>query len=111
MLAAQLVERGALRYTPAGLPALDCRLAQNTVAFEDGQPRRVALELKALAIGAVTRPLDAMSLGASATFAGFVANARNGRGILFHITSLTPIATSPTRLPEVNEVHHAPTQR
>lgn len=100
-----------MRYTPAGLPALDCRLAQNTVAIEDGQPRRVTLELKALAIGAVTRSLHAMTLGASATFAGFIANTRNGRGVLFHITSLTPIATSPTRTSEDNEVHHATTPR
>jgi primosomal replication protein N len=71
----------------------------------------VSLDLKALAIGAVTTPLDAMALGATATFAGFVANARNGRGVLFHITSLTPVATSPSQTSEHNEVHDAPTQR
>ena len=28
VLTARLIERGPLRYTPAGVPALDCRLAQ-----------------------------------------------------------------------------------
>ena len=90
MLAAQLVERGQMRYTPAGVPALDCRLAQQTTVIEDGQPRRISLEIKALAIGAITRTLGTMDLGSSAVFAGFLASARNGRGLLFHVTALTP---------------------
>ena len=89
MLAAQLIERGPLRYTPAGVEAMDCRLTQQTVAFEDGQPRRISLEIRALAIGAISRPLAAMALGSEGVFAGFLASARNGRGLLFHITSLT----------------------
>jgi len=90
VLTAQLIERGALRYTPAGVPAIDCRLAQEATMIEDGQPRRVALQIKALAIGAITGPLATLALGSSAVFAGFVASARSGRGLLFHITSLTP---------------------
>ena len=89
MLTAQLVERGPLRYTPAGVPALDCRLAQASTMIEDGQPRRVGLEVKALAIGGITRSVGAMALGSSGVFAGFLASARNGRGLLFHVTSLT----------------------
>ena len=50
-----LVERGALRYTPAGLPALDLGLEARVEVSEAGQPRKVSMEIKAVAIGAITR--------------------------------------------------------
>ena len=88
MLTAQLVERGAVRYTPAGLPALDLKLQHASTVTEDGQPRQVSLEIRAVAIGQITRPLAVLALGSSATYAGFLAAARNGRGLLFHVTSV-----------------------
>ena len=90
VLSAQLLERGAVRYTPAGLPAIDCRLQHASTVTEDGQPRLVSLEIKAMAIGAIARPLGALVLGQSGLFAGFLATTRNGRGMLFHITELSP---------------------
>jgi primosomal replication protein N len=90
VLSAALVERGAVRYTPAGLPAIDCKLQHSSTVTEDGQPRQVSLEIKALAIGALSRPLGALALGSTGLFGGFLGMARNGRGMLFHITELTP---------------------
>ena len=95
VLTAQLVERGAVRYTPAGLPALDMVLKHESTVSEDGQPRKVSLEIKAVGIGAITRPIGALTLGSNGTFAGFLAAARNGRGLLFHVTSLTIDPTPP----------------
>ena len=77
-----------MRYTPAGLPALDLTLAHESIATEDGQPRKVAMQIRAVAIGAITQSLARFELGTSGSFAGFLANARNGRGLLFHLTSL-----------------------
>jgi primosomal replication protein N len=91
VLAATLVERGAVRTTPAGLPALDIVLKHESEVSEDGQPRKVSLEIKAVAIGAITRPAGAMALGSPATFAGFLAATRNGRGLVLHITALDPV--------------------
>jgi len=88
VLTAQLVERGAVRYTPAGLPALDMVLRHASTVTEDGLPRQVSLEIKAVAIGLITRSLGALPLGSNGTFAGFLAAARNGRGLLFHITTV-----------------------
>ena len=62
----QLVERGALRYTPAGLPALDLSLKHESEVSEDGQPRKVSMEIKAVAIGAITQQLAALALGSAA---------------------------------------------
>ena len=98
VLSAQLLERGVLCYTPAGLPVIDCRLQHESMITEDGQPRRVCLEIKALAIGAIAKPMGALMLGQAGLYGGFLASARNGRGLLFHITELTPgaLALSPS---------------
>jgi primosomal replication protein N len=88
VLSAQLAERGALRYTPAGLPALDLGLVHESEVSQDGQPRKVSLQMKALAIGSMVEPLSKLSLGTEGRFAGFLAPARNGRGLLFHITEV-----------------------
>ena len=88
VLAATLLERGAVRYTPAGLPALDMLLKPGSEVSEDGLPRKVSLEIKAVAIGAISRSAGVMAPGSVATFAGFLGAARNGRGLVLHITSL-----------------------
>jgi len=91
VLAATLVERAALRHTPAGLPALDLSLKHESEVSEDGQPRKVSMEMRALAIGKITQPLLVQELGAAALYAGFIAASRNKRGLLFHITSVEPL--------------------
>lgn len=96
VLSAQLIERGVVRYTPAGLPALDCLLQHASTVTEDGQPRKVSLEIRAIGIGDITRSLGALELGTHGVFAGFLASMRNGRGLLFHITSLTDSLSAET---------------
>ena len=96
VLSAMLVQRSALRYTPAGLPALDLSLAHESTVSEDGQPRKVSMEMRAVAIGAVTQPMMALVMGQGGDFAGFVTSARNGRGLLFHITSVEAAAAVET---------------
>jgi primosomal replication protein N len=107
VLKARLVERAALRFTPAGLPALDFELAHEGQALQGdqglGQPRQVVLSVKAKAIGdGMTRQVQALALGSTSTFQGFVAPARNGKGFIFHVVEIT-----------FNDlgVHHAPTTR
>ena len=88
ILAAELVERGATRYTPAGLPALDLSLKHESEVMEDSQPRQVSLTIRAVAIGEITRAVAALTLGQAASFAGFLAASRNGRGLVFHVTAV-----------------------
>jgi primosomal replication protein N len=88
VLQAQLLERAAPRYTPAGLPALDLVLKHESEATEDGQPRKVSMEIKCVAIGAITAQALKLEMGAECTFAGFLAAARNGRGVVFHVTAI-----------------------
>jgi primosomal replication protein N len=95
VLSATLIERAAVRYTPAGLPALDLVLRHESTVSEDGLPRKVSLEMRAVAIGAVSRPVAALALGSTASFAGFLGATRNGRGLILHITALDPDPASP----------------
>ncbi|MCE2907580.1 MAG: primosomal replication protein N [Betaproteobacteria bacterium] len=88
VLQATLVQRQAMRYTPAGLPALDLSLAHSSTVSEDGQPRQVSFEMRAVAIGGVTRSLQPLPLGSTGRFGGFLTSQRNGRGLLFHVTEV-----------------------
>jgi primosomal replication protein N len=102
VLSATLMERSAPRYTPAGLPALDLSLKHESTVSEDGQPRKVSMEIKALAIGAVTQVLMPLALGSAGLFAGFITSTRNGRGLLFHITSVE-LEAQVTQTPSTSE--------
>jgi primosomal replication protein N len=85
VLTAQLVQRGALRYTPAGLPALDLSLRHESEVTQEGQLRKVSVEIKARAVGQITQRLAGIELGSSHGFAGFLGSQRNGRGVMFHV--------------------------
>ena len=87
-MTAQIVERAALRFTPAGLPALDMSLRHESEVVQLGGSRKVSFEIRARAVGEVTAPLLAAELGVEHGFAGFLGAQRNGRGIVFHIQSI-----------------------
>jgi primosomal replication protein N len=86
ILQAQLVERGALRYTPAGIPAFDLSLRHESQVTQEGQARNISVEIKARALGEITRRLAQVELGSTHGFAGFLGSQRNGRGVVFHVT-------------------------
>jgi primosomal replication protein N len=87
-LTAQIVERAALRFTPAGLPALDLSLRHESEVAQLGSQRKVSFEIRARAVGSVTEPLSVAELGIEHSFEGFIGAQRNGRGIVFHIQSI-----------------------
>ena len=87
-MTAAIVERGALRFTPAGLPALDLGLKHESEITQLGANRRISVEIRARAVGPVTETLLAAELGVEHGFAGFIGAQRNGRGIVFHIQSI-----------------------
>ncbi|MEO8296823.1 MAG: primosomal replication protein N [Burkholderiales bacterium] len=94
LLHAQIVERGPLRYTPAGLPALDLRLVHASQVTQANSPRQVSFEMHATAIGELVRTIEALAVGTTADFEGFLAKQRNGRGVMLHITGFVPHDTS-----------------
>jgi primosomal replication protein N len=84
-LSASVVQVQTLRYTPAGIPALNIVLEHESQVVEMDTPREVTLQLRAVAFGSQAESLARSGLDASYQFSGFMTNARNGKGLLFHI--------------------------
>jgi primosomal replication protein N len=84
-LTACIAEQAALRYTPAGLPALDLILEHASEVQEAGQMRKVQLKLRALAIGSMAERLAKQAVGSVWTFQGFLATPRQGKSVVLHI--------------------------
>ena len=85
VLKACIVEVQALRYTPAGVPALNLRLEHESEILEAGQARQVKAALKAVAFGALAERLVKQAIGSDWRFTGFLASPRNSQGVVFHI--------------------------
>ena len=85
VLTACVAEIGALRFTPAGLPAIDLRLEHESTVTEAAQPRQVKAALKAVAFGAVAERLARQAMGSLWLFRGFLATPRNGKHPVLHI--------------------------
>jgi len=105
VLTARIAERDAMRYTPAGIPALSLKLEHASSVQEAGQTRQVKAELKAVALGANAERLAQQAIGSSWRFTGFVASPRNGKHVVFHIQeflqepSLFPRQDGPAQSP------------
>lgn len=84
-LLASVVQVQTLRYTPAGIPALNIVLEHESQVVEMDTPRAVKLQLRAVAFGSQAETLARSGLDSSYDFSGFLTNARNGKGLLFHI--------------------------
>jgi primosomal replication protein N len=84
-LSATVVQVQSLRYTPAGIPAVNLVLEHESTVTELDVPRSVKLQLKAVAFGALAETLSRQSLEMVGRFQGFMANSRNGKGVVFHI--------------------------
>jgi len=84
-LNASIAEQAALRYTPAGLPALDLILEHASETEEAGQMRKVQLKIRALAFGSLAERLVKQAVGSVWTFKGFLATPRQGKSVVLHI--------------------------
>jgi len=88
-LSATLTQRGDLRYTPAGIPALDCTLQHQSMQAEAGGERRVECEVFAVAFGDVARRLAGIPVGGEIRCEGFLARRyRTGITVALHITHI-----------------------
>jgi len=74
-----------MRYTPAGTPALNCRLEHESQVQEAGGIRTVKMTIKAVAFGSDAVRLAQQAIGSNWNFKGFLANARQGKSVVFHI--------------------------
>ncbi len=80
-----------MRYTPAGLPALNLRLEHESDILEAGQTRQVKLVLKAVAFGALAERLVKQAIGSVWQFNGFLATPRIGKSVVLHIQEVSQV--------------------
>lgn len=81
----------ALRYTPAGLSALDLCLEHQSRQNQAGQEREVKTSIKALAFGALADRLARQNLASIFRFEGFLAMGRGGKSVVLHIQQIEKI--------------------
>ena len=90
-LTACIAEVSTLRYTPAGLPALNLTLDHASEVQEAGLKRQVKVSVSALAIGHVAESIGKQTLGSVWSFTGFLGAARQGKSVVFHIQEFISI--------------------
>jgi len=88
-LTARLIARDAVRYTPAGLPVLNLQLQYQGEVDEAGVPRKVEMQILAIAIGSICQTIELMQMGQLANFEGFLAHkSLRSQALIFHITTI-----------------------
>ena len=84
-LTADVAEIEALRYTPSGVPALNCKLEHASEVTEAGQVRQVKALVKSVSFGSVAERLARQDIGSTWSFKGFLATPRGTKQLVFHI--------------------------
>ncbi|MDQ8023177.1 MAG: primosomal replication protein N [Moraxellaceae bacterium] len=69
-----LLERDALRYTPARLPVVKFRVGHKSKQVEGEAEREVSCEIEASAIGALAHQINALPPGSLLRLEGFLAS-------------------------------------
>jgi primosomal replication protein N len=88
-LSGRLLERGTLRHTPAGVAALEFRLAHESEQEEAGVKRKVEAEIGAIAFEAQARLIAGRPLGSEVKLQGFLsAKSKRAKKLMLHVTNV-----------------------
>ena len=88
-LSGRLLEAGTLRHTPAGVAALQFKLAHESEQEEAGVKRRVQAEIGAVAFEAQARLIAARPLGSGLRIKGFLAaKSARAKKLVLHVTNV-----------------------
>jgi len=78
-----------LRYTPAGVPAIEFRLGHESDQIEAEKPRRVECEMACIALGAKALLLEDAAPGIGLELTGFLAaKSVKSRSPVLHVTNI-----------------------
>lgn len=89
ILTACIAELESLRYTPAGVPALNLVLEHGSSIEMAGQAQQVKAVVKAKAFGSIAERLAGQAIGSIWKFSGFLASSRNGKQVHLQIQDIT----------------------
>ena len=89
MLEGSLLELAALRYTPAGIPALNFRIAHASAQTEAGVNRQVECEMACVALGQMAQLLVGAKPGDALRLSGFLsAKSLKSRTLVLHVNAI-----------------------
>ena len=89
MLAGKLLELASLRYTPAGIPALNFRIGHASEQIEAGTKRSVECEMPAVALGQSALLLAGAKPGDGLRLTGFLAaKSLKSRTTVLHVNEI-----------------------
>ncbi len=85
----QVVERGAVRYTPAGIPVIEFRIQHESEQVEGGGKRKVDCEIACVALGSLANLLSGMTASSLCSATGFLAaKSLRNRSLVLHVTAI-----------------------
>ena len=85
-LCGAVIERAALRHTPAGIPILALRVRHESTQLEASMHRQVNFEIDAVAAGETAQRMDVLRPGQRVRLRGFIASrSRSSARIVLHI--------------------------
>jgi primosomal replication protein N len=85
-LTGNLIERDALRHTPAGIPVVNFTVKHESRQSEAGIERTVECEVPAIALGEQSLELNILPLGQKLVLEGFVARkSRRSAKLILHV--------------------------
>jgi primosomal replication protein N len=88
-LSGRLLELGALRYTPAGVAAVEFKLAHESEQDEAGGRRSIRAEIGAIAFETQAKLLAGRPLGSSVRVQGFLgAKSKRSKRLMLHVTNI-----------------------
>ncbi|MBR7792566.1 primosomal replication protein N [Undibacterium sp. FT147W] len=86
---ARIIEKSAIRYTPAGIPIASAILMHSSQQVEAGTERLVEFEISAQAAGEISGKFSELPLEVEIAFTGFLARKnRNSKSLVFHINEI-----------------------
>jgi len=84
-----LIERGQLRYTPAGVPVIEFRVGHVSEQQEAGNPRRVECDMPCVAVGPPALMLKTADPGMALEIEGFLAaRSLKQKSVVLHVTHI-----------------------
>jgi len=88
-LSGRLLELSALRYTPAGIPAVEFRLRHESEQDEAGATRKIEAEIGGIAFEAQARLLASARLNTGLKLHGFLgAKSNRSKKLVLHVTNI-----------------------
>ena len=88
-LSGRLLELGALRYTPAGVAAIEFKVAHESEQDEAGGRRKVTAEIGAIAFETQAKLLAGRPLGSEVRLQGFMnVKSKRSKKLVMHVTNI-----------------------